>query len=94
MNSGASSGGFRRGLRRGPDHLFQQLFKVFEARGGNNDCVAPATHIFRDPQETAARILFEGKEKSFALDLDLVGFQRVLIDGRFWRAVGSAAVRR
>ena len=83
------------------DHFVHELSKFFEPGGGNDDGIATAADVFGDAQETPARVFFQREDEGFALDLDFLRFERVLLDGRFWRLaepmsltlIGPASVR-
>src|SRR6267142_2411427 len=89
-----SLGGLRRCLRRGLHHVVHELLEIFQPGGGNDNGIAPAADILRNPQKTAARIFFQGEHKSFPLDLDLVRLESLFINRWFGSSVRTAAVRR
>jgi hypothetical protein len=80
-------------LVRGFDHSIQHLQKIAEPGGRHDNGVAPRADVFRDAQQAAARIFFQGELEQFALDLDLSAFEGVFLDewfrgklaGRPWR---------
>ena len=73
-------------------HFFEQLAKILQTRGRNDDGVAPAANVFGDAQKTAAWIFLERENKRLALNLDCVRLERVLVGRRFGCAVGTVVV--
>ena len=69
----------RRNFIRRLHHFFQQLFEIRQAGGGNDDGVAPSADILGDAQEPSARIFLEREDKGFALNLQLLGLERVFV---------------
>ena len=81
-----------RSFRCGFHHILQKSLEVFQAGRGNNNCIAPSTDIFSDPQETSARIFLEREDERLALNLNSVGLQSFFINGRLWWSVRTMAV--
>ncbi len=78
---------------RCPEHVVEQLFEIFQSRRRHNDGIATAGNVLRDAQKPAAWIFLERKDKCFALDLNLVGFESVLVDRWFRLSVRTAPER-
>ena len=74
---------FRRCLGGGVQHIIENLPEFFQARGRNDDCIAPPVNILSDPQEPAPGVLLQRKHKCLPLNLNLVALQRVFGYGRF-----------
>src|SRR2546428_8746360 len=70
---------FLRKLRRSFDHFVQQFLELSQPRRRNDNGVAPPIHVLGNAQKTAAWILLERKDKSLALNLDLVGLPGILL---------------
>ena len=64
-------------------HVLEDFSQFAKTRGGDDDGVAVASDLFRDAQEPAASILFEGADDPFALDLHLRGMEDLVPDAGF-----------
>src|SRR5262245_26704893 len=64
------------------EHLLDHSGEVFQPGCRNDNRVAVTSDIFRDAEETPARVLLEGEYESFPFDLDLFRVKGFLVDGR------------
>src|SRR5208282_2048417 len=69
----------RRNLIRRLHHFVEELFEILQSGGGHDDGVAPPADVLGDAQEPAARIFLEREDKGFALNLHLLGLERVFV---------------
>src|SRR5579859_870953 len=83
-----------RQLSRGLDHVVEELFEILQAGGGYDDGVTAAANVFRNAQKTATRVFLEGEQKGFAFDLNLVGFQSILVDRRLGLPIRTPPIWR
>lgn len=67
----------QRGFRGGLGHLGEDVSELFQAGGRNDDGLVTSSDVFRNSQETASRIFFQGEQKRFAFYLDFFGFEGV-----------------
>lgn len=77
----------RRQLIGGLDRFRQSSEKVRQAGVGNDDAVGFTTAIFDDPHETAPWVFLEPEHEHLALDLNLLGMERLFIHRRAWHRV-------
>ena len=76
--------GFRRSFCRSLHHFIQKLLEIFQAWSRNDDCIAPATDIFRYAQEAAAWIFLQREDEHFPFNLDTISLQSLFVYGRLW----------
>ena len=74
-------------------HLIQDFPELFKAGCWNNNGVTTTTDILGNAQEFPAWILFQSEKEGFSFDLNLIGFKRVFVNGRFGGPVSTAAIR-
>ncbi len=68
------------------DHFIQQVAEILEARGWDNDRVAPPADILGNSEKTAARIFLQSEDERFPLDLNFLRLNGVLDHLWFWHA--------
>ena len=74
-------------------HFFEELFEILQTGGRDDDGVASSADVFGDAQEPAARIFLEREDERLALNLNLPGFQRVLLNRWFGLAIRRPSIR-
>ena len=57
------------------EHVVNDPLELDDPGGGQNDRVSATADVFCDSKKPASRIFLEGKNKDFALHLNLRGFQ-------------------
>src|SRR6202142_2804058 len=71
-----------RQLGRRLHHFIEQLFEIVQSGGRHNDGVPAAADVLGDAQEPAPGIFLEREDEGLAFNLNLFGFQSVLVDRR------------